>query len=857
MTSLNNSTGDVPQDDKADSRRLASRELISAALDGLHLNENTGQDAISKGSRSTEAQVPAGSSSPAKLKKSLWATGSGEIPPLSSAGEMSVVHEPDRRLEGQKSGQRKYDAGRQASQPLYASPTAGYGAPCYGQSPYAFADNEHGIFGKLTPFGVFRTLRKKWLVVLLVFLFVNGAASFYLWKAAKVYRAASLIELSLRRPRIAAQQGAVLEDQAQGTQSEEIFNTRLEKIRSETMVKSAVKRYQAVNPGSTNTEALLDIFKKKAKFTLLRKTRLVKIEVENTDPEFAAGVCNAFVAAVEASSVDENRASSDSAVVWLQSQAQEKRKELDKADQQLMKFREDNRADALDSQRKTVEQAMFDFNKDLVEIQSKEAKAKEIVSALASVQMTPENAGSLPDDTPNAAEISTAKTKWLAAISERDGLLAKLKPKHPEMIAKETAVRSYRADLSTVLKHASETAAANLALLNRQAESLRRKAAEQEKLASDLETQIIRTRMQISALERERNACEASYRGILTRIEEARLAADENTAAIKVIERAAEPTRPVRPVPSRIIAMAIVLGLMAGVGLALVTDTLEDRVVDAHDIEAATGVKTIAVIPHVEGRHDRGEIATACVKQRFPQVAEAFAGLRSLLDSAAYKGTSKVVLALSSIPAEGKTTTACNLATVCAKSGQKTLLVDFDLRRPRIAGIYPMPPGNSGLLDYLGREDVSVADIVYSADSDNLDLIASRPTPGAGHAELVGSNKVVDLIAWARDNYDRVVIDAPPLGLISDGIVLAGLSDCVLIMIRAEVSRRRAVCHTIQRLRDAGVGTLAIVINDMDFSKATAHGYGPYYNYHSHYEAYVKGADDADSINHPLRSEKK
>jgi receptor protein-tyrosine kinase len=269
---------------------------------------------------------------------------------------------------------------------------------------------------------------------------------------------------------------------------------------------------------------------------------------------------------------------------------------------------------------------------------------------------------------------------------------------------------------------------------------------------------------------------------------------------------------------------------------------MEDQVVGPEDFENS-GLPILAVVPHVK-TSERSAVATATIQQRFSLITEAFAGLRAMLDSPQHKDRSRVVLVVSSVPGEGKTVTSCNLAASWAKKGRRVLLVDFDLRRPRLADIFPMPPGQRGLLETLDQEpDVStIANLAYPvADCPGLQVIASRPFSGASPAEVVGTSAVAALIAWARTNFDHVVIDAPPLGLVSDVLALAPLADCMLVMVRPEVSRRRLTWHTIRRFRESGHHSLALVINDVDFSKTAYGGYSPYYHYQKHYQMYNAG----------------
>jgi capsular exopolysaccharide synthesis family protein len=721
--------------------------------------------------------------------------------------------------------------------PVYAAGPAYYGgAPApsyYGETPA-----DAGPLNSLDPLRLLQIARKKWLTILLTLLFCAGAAVFFLSRATKIYQSWATIELSVRRPRILNKQEAMIEDPSSVVQFEDTLNTQIEKFRSKTMLPHVVACYREMFPTDKVSEQdLASMLEGRANFMLVRRTRLVRITSQSRSPEFAIKACNAYAAGAEASARAENRATSDSAVAWLEAQAKAQKHELEAADKALLDARQKYQMDVLEGQRRTVQGSLLSFNDALTQIESKVALEQKLLDVLNSVELDPEKAGELPADIPRAADVGVALERWRTAATERNSLLSRYTSKHPAVEAQDKAVALYRGQALAALGRARSTAAANLDLYKEQANSLRKKKEDQLKLASNLERDILDAGMKIAALERARGAADSSYMGVLYRIQEARLSADENTATVKLIEPASRAIQ-IQPRPLRILFMAVVLGLGLGFGLAFLSDLLEDHVVGARDIEAGTGIKILATIPHVKTK-SRRDIATATWTHQFAEMAESFSGLRSVLDSAVYRDHSQVILVASSLPEEGKTTTCSNLATAFALNGQKTLLIDFDLRRPRVGGIFPMPPGQKGVLEYLAGETTAPEKIVYASECKNLSIMASLVVGNARPAELVGGSKVADLLTWARANFDRVLVDVPPLGIVSDALSLGGLADCVLVMARPATSRKRAVRHTIGRFRDVGVANVAVVMNDVDHSKFSYHGYGPYYHYRKHYGSYA------------------
>ena len=220
------------------------------------------------------------------------------------------------------------------------------------------------------------------------------------------------------------------------------------------------------------------------------------------------------------------------------------------------------------------------------------------------------------------------------------------------------------------------------------------------------------------------------------------------------------------------------------------------------------------------------------MEDRFSHFAEAFAGLRNLLDSPRYVGGTKVLLMASTQPGEGKSCSSSNFALTCALSGQRTLLVDFDLRRPRIARIYGKNRKDfESLFHALSTNDPTIFDrLPVASGYPNLDLVCTASSSKLSPANVLGSGMIANFIDWARQHYDRVILDSPPFGLVSDAVALSTLADGTLILCCPNRTRFRPLKHAVRHLAEAGGHVIGVIVNDVDFGRAGM--FGRYeYNY--------------------------
>lgn len=725
---------------------------------------------------------------------------------------------------------------------------SGYGGSYYygGIGSGGGGEEDDSLMGAVTVGRMLRVCTQRW-VTIAVFVIIGFIVAFAVFKISPmIFEAESVFEMSMRRSSYSNLRPAII-DADIGSTMDEVFNTRLARLRSRAVIDQIVSQYRTDYPSSTVTDEDLIKTLVNSKMTLQRRSRLIRITVRSTDAELATNLANAYAKAAEMFTSDQNRAESEVAVSWLSSTTEQQKRNLERADKEMLDFRVANQLDFMASESETAQQALSKINADILGLESEITKASELRKTLEAIQSDPEKFGSLPDSVPRSLEIGTSFQLLQKTLAEKNSMLARYTANHPEVKIKEKEVEVYTQQFADVVFRALETCKANLDLLQRQLAQLTPKRDDLIKKLSDLELKMVSAKMKLEQLERERELADITYKSLLQRTREAQLASDENTAIIKQVEPAFKPTKPVLPNPLIIFPAGPAIGLLLGVLFVLVLDHLEDKIVGISDIEHRLRLKTLAVLPHVR-RKKREQLARLVTDDKFSQFAEAVAGLRNLLDSPRYQEMSKVVLCMSTQPGEGKTVTSCSLAASCAQSGQRTLLVDFDMRRPRLARIFEKKQGEFNSLPHtLAKADPSLfASLPVPSGVENLDVVLSKASSEISPANLMGSGIIVEFFTWARQNYDRVVIDSPPFGIVGDVMTLASLVDSVMIMCCPDRTRFQPIKHAARTLTESGARVIGVIVNDVDFGRRNHFSQYDYhyryaYRYTSRYGAYGQG----------------
>jgi capsular exopolysaccharide synthesis family protein len=287
--------------------------------------------------------------------------------------------------------------------------------------------------------------------------------------------------------------------------------------------------------------------------------------------------------------------------------------------------------------------------------------------------------------------------------------------------------------------------------------------------------------------------------------------------------------------------VALILGLLVGIGLALGFEHLDNTFKTPEDVKAHLSVPFLGMVPDVSlktpGAAARGPNASQVMKSPNSAVGDAYRVLRTNLIFTSAETTGRVVLVTSAVPGEGKTTTLANLAAALAQNGAKVLAVDADLRRPTLNQHFGLQktPGLSDLI--VGKSAASQA--IQTTRIDGLQLLSCGYQP-PNPAELLGSPMMKQILDAIRSHYDWVLIDTPPLLAMADAPVLCSLVDGVVLVLAAEVATKPAVMRAIEQVQSVGGKMLGVVLNKVNLER-NSYYYSQYYGeYYRNY--YAEGA---------------
>ncbi|MEM6732754.1 MAG: polysaccharide biosynthesis tyrosine autokinase, partial [Myxococcota bacterium] len=404
--------------------------------------------------------------------------------------------------------------------------------------------------------------------------------------------------------------------------------------------------------------------------------------------------------------------------------------------------------------------------------------------------------------------------------------------KHPRLVEVRKKVEALKQELKdevdTLLTGAEERYRTM-----KETEGKLRAAIEQTK-AEALE--VNKKEIEYTRLQREATNYASLYDLVLKRQKETDLTTLLNVNNVRKFEAAKAPTVPIKPKPSRNLTMSLFLGLALGVGLAFLIDMLDNTVKSQKQVEEQVDIPFLGIVPMIKlGRGPRKPDDSPArdhyiLENPRSAVAECTRTIRTNLMFMSPENPARFVVVTSSSPREGKSTTAINLAIVTAQSGKRTLIVDTDMRRPRLHKSFAVP-NDVGISSYIVGE-ANLDQAVQRSNVPGLDVMTCGPIP-PNPAELLHTEAFERLLDELRQRYDRVVFDSPPVTAVTDSLVLSSMMDGVVLVIHANITTLHSAQVARRRVEDVGGRIFGAVLNDVDLDdRRTSEYYQQYYYYY-------------------------
>jgi polysaccharide biosynthesis transport protein len=585
-------------------------------------------------------------------------------------------------------------------------------------------------------------------------------------------------------------------------------------------------------------------------------SRLMDVSFESTDPQLAARIVNAHITSYIEQNFRSKYEATTQASTWLADQLGELKIRVQRSEDARIAYERQNQIWTLDDKQNITTQRLSDVNKQLTEAQSERMRKESLYQFAKSG-----NLDAVPEVQGNSA-LADLQRKRADATSQYNDVVSQYGPNFPKVQRLQAQLKEFDQSIEKEKQKILDVLESGFHEAQ-QRETILTHALDQQKAEAN---QMAGRLVEYNILKREAEANKALYEGLMTKLKETAISQGLHSSNIRIVDPAMIPSTPVRPAKTRNVALAFLVGLVGGIGLALMREYLDNTVKTPDDVEALSRLPSLAVVPQFAGANGNGkrhgllpsfasnghDKRIELVAQHLPksQMSEAFRALRTSILLSQADHPPQVILVTSALPREGKTTAAANLAVTLAQLGDKTALVDADLRKPGVGRLLNLAGGKyAGLSSYLaGVSSLDLVSIPHPAIP-NLVAIPTGPLP-PNPADLLSSHKLADAIAELRTKFKFIVIDSPPVMAATDAVILSVQADGVLLVVRSGETPKEAFSRTRELLCSVKCRILGVVLNAVD---SGAPDY--YYSYRYYPYSYGYGPQEAADVSHQEDSE--
>ncbi len=668
-----------------------------------------------------------------------------------------------------------------------------------------------------------RIIRKRIWLLLLIFVITMTVVAIASFNATPIFMATTLLRIEKNSPSVVS-----IEDVYQvEVGPDEYYETQYKLIRSKRVCSEvfnrlglgALERYE-------NSRDKVGAFSNDVTVESIPDTYLVNVSYESPDPELAANVANAVADEYVSYVKQQKKVISDEAESKITERIPELRKTLRESEETLRLFEEENSALSFQKRREIIYTSLSSLNTRITEVKQELAKA-EARHASVSAAKSVEEILSLPDVVNNAAIQAYGKQK-LALEAQKAELAQTYRPDSNPVKAIDNKIGVVEKKIMNEASRIVQSVRTAMEEKRAEEQKLQTFLEEHRELAKAFDKNVSR----YDALKADVEQNRSLYQEFMQRRKELESSSQMDLGTVQIVDRAEVPKTPVRPRKLLNMLLAAVLSILGSVGLALLLEYMDDSIKSHEDIERYVKLPLLGVVPAIksDGTSLQDKDKLSHLKPR-SAISEAFRDVRTSLLYSTPNQESRAYVVTSAGPQEGKTTASTNLAIALASAGKKVLLVDSDLRKPRIHKTFNMN-GEKGLTNCLVGQN-SPEECTSRTEIENLSIMPSGPIP-PNPAELLGSPRMKELIGELKQTYDTVIFDSPPVVVVTDAAVLAAECDGAIQVIWAGHTSRKLIELGKEKIEAIGARITGVILNNVGTGRSGYYHYYPrYYKYYS------------------------
>jgi capsular exopolysaccharide synthesis family protein len=675
-------------------------------------------------------------------------------------------------------------------------------------------------------------MERRWLAIS-AFLVVLVLTAIYLAQAKPVFQAVARLQVNKESDNPLTGKDSYTDSRYEM----DYLQTQYKNLQSRTLLGMVIDQLALTND-ARYAKALDPIARLSRDVTIapVRLSRLVDVKVEHTNPERAALIANTIGQLFISNNIAQKQMSSSDALNWLTQQEATTREKVEDADTKLQEYRMEKNEVSLEDNDNLVRQSLFGAKAELSRAHMDVIQSDETLAEIDRILAEGKPIESIPQ-VRDSVVIQRLQQELGLRESALAALLTRYREKHPSVIQARGEIEKMRQAIKEEAEFALQALRNNAVFLKKREEALlvnvEQETAKQQALYA--------LRIEYDALKRESENNKTIYSNVLLRRNETELLSRLSANNIVLVDPAPVPTLPIKPKVILTIILGVFAGLVAGIGLAFFVNYLDDSIKSQDDVENTLGLAFLGYVPNIK---TNSVVERDLQAHSHPQsnAAEGFRTIRATLSLTHKPEKLRLVSVTSTIPSEGKSLVASNLAIVSAQTGLRTLLVDADLRRPSVHKAFQLH-SPTGLSAFLTGDTTDLEDITHKTEVPNLDVICCGSVP-TNPSELIGSARMKAFLDLVGDKYDRVILDCPPISAVSDPLVIAAKTDGVVFVCKFNKIRREHARRSVQRIQAAGIHIMGVVVNDIDFEGKDSYYYSYYYYQNRYYSSHYKTTPD-------------